>query len=136
MSHEEQPMKRKTLDAAGAEARTPLFVIAIVVASAAMAVTTASRSAAEEAPPQAAKMARASEVGDATSAWLELQRSNKASAPALPTLGAEAGLAYDRYLDSFKTKIPASFASPIETRGPSFGDYGNGGGAGASTNSN
>ncbi|WP_258187501.1 DUF3613 domain-containing protein [Trinickia symbiotica] len=131
-------MKRKTLDVIRTAARMPLFAIAVIVSAAAVIVATSSPSAAEETSPRAANRTRASEVGDATSAWLELQRSNQAAGPALPTLGAEAGLAYDRYLDSFKTKIPASFASPIETRGPSFGDYGNGGGsgAGASTNSN
>ncbi|TDG25666.1 DUF3613 domain-containing protein [Paraburkholderia silviterrae] len=56
-----------------------------------------------------------SEVGHATQAWLELQRSNTQAAPALPMLGAEAGYAYRRYMKSFDTEIPASFGSTIQT---------------------
>jgi hypothetical protein len=54
---------------------------------------------------------RAVQIGDATSAWLELQRSNAAAAPALPMPGAQATLAYERYMNSFRTKIPATFGS-------------------------
>jgi hypothetical protein len=67
-----------------------------------------------------------SEVGHSTAAWLELQRSNAAAAPALPTLGAEAGYAYRRYLQSFETPIPPSFGSSVDTHGA-------GGGAGGAT---
>jgi hypothetical protein len=56
---------------------------------------------------------RASDVGEATSAWLALQRGNAAAAPALPTPGAQATLAYERYMDSFRTRIPASFGSTL-----------------------
>ncbi|RFU48239.1 DUF3613 domain-containing protein [Paraburkholderia sp. DHOC27] len=52
-----------------------------------------------------------SEVDHATNAWLALQRSNTAAAPAQPMLGAEAGLAYQRYLTSFTSKIPESYGS-------------------------
>jgi hypothetical protein len=51
------------------------------------------------------------EVGHATRNWLELQRSNGAAAPAQPMLGAEAGLAYKRYLASFDAKIPTWYGS-------------------------
>jgi opacity protein-like surface antigen len=57
----------------------------------------------------------ASEIGHATLAWLDLQRSGRAAAPAQPTLGVEASLAYQRYLESFRTKIPASFGSSMDT---------------------
>lgn len=56
---------------------------------------------------------RAVPIGDATSAWLELQRTNSAAAPALPMPGAQATLAYERYMNSFRTKIPASFGSTL-----------------------
>lgn len=129
-------MRRMTLDAVFGGAAMPLVAVTVTVVLAMQTLTSASASAAEEVPSPATNASRASRVGDATAAWLELQRSNTAAAPALPTLGAEAGLAYERYLNSFKTKIPASFASPIEMRGSSFGDYGNGGGFGAAANSN
>jgi hypothetical protein len=58
----------------------------------------------------------ASEIGEATRAWLALQRSNAAAAPALPTPGAEATLAYERYMNSFRTRIPASFGSTLSVR--------------------
>ncbi|WP_246174045.1 DUF3613 domain-containing protein [Paraburkholderia hayleyella] len=73
-----------------------------------------------------------SEAGYAARAWLTLQSSNAAAAPALPMLGAEAGLAYQRYLDSFKTKIPALFGSSMESvvnGDPLRGDYHNSGSA-------
>jgi hypothetical protein len=60
-----------------------------------------------------------SEVGHSAAAWLELQRSNAAAAPALPTLGAEAGYAWRRYLKSFETPIPASFGSSVDSHGGS-----------------
>ena len=54
-----------------------------------------------------------SEVGHATKAWLELQSSNAAAAPARPMLGEEAGLAYRRYMESFKSKIPDLYGSAL-----------------------
>ncbi|WP_322053767.1 DUF3613 domain-containing protein [Paraburkholderia bannensis] len=53
------------------------------------------------------------EVGHSTEAWLELQRSNAQAAPAVPMLGAEAGYAWQRYMKSFDTDIPASFGSTV-----------------------
>jgi Protein of unknown function (DUF3613) len=80
---------------------------------------------------QTSRAPRASEVGHATLAWLDLQRSGRAAAPLQPTLGVEASLAYQRYIESFRTKIPASFTSSIDT-GYSGNqlhvDYTNGGG--------
>lgn len=57
------------------------------------------------------------EVGHSAQAWLELQRSNAQAAPALPMLGAEAGYAWQRYMKSFDTAIPASFGSTVLTGG-------------------
>ena len=69
-----------------------------------------------------------SEIGHATKAWLELQRSNTAAAPAQPMLGEEAGLAYRRYMESFKSKIPDLYGSAI--------NQGSGGGSGGQLPSN
>ncbi len=68
----------------------------------------------------------ASEVDHATLAWLDLQRSNAAAAPAQPMLGAEAGLAYQRYLQSFTAKIPAQYGSALD-QGGGGGNGGTGG---------
>jgi hypothetical protein len=54
-----------------------------------------------------------SEVGHATAAWLDLQRSNSQAAPEQPMLGEEAGLAYQRYMGSFKSKIPETYGSAL-----------------------
>jgi uncharacterized membrane protein YccC len=62
-----------------------------------------------------------SEVGHATRTWLELQRSNAAAAPARPMLGAEAGLAYKRYMESFNSKIPDVYSSMMSQGGGSAG---------------
>jgi hypothetical protein len=62
---------------------------------------------------QANEPARASEIGTSTEAWLALQRGNAAAAPALPMPGAQATLAYERYMNSFRTKIPESFGSTL-----------------------
>ncbi|MFP6558709.1 DUF3613 domain-containing protein [Paraburkholderia sp. B3] len=70
---------------------------------------------APQAHAQATDAAPNSEIGHSASAWLELQRSNAQAAPALPMLGAEAGLAWRRYLKSFDTEIPASFGSSVDT---------------------
>lgn len=68
---------------------------------------------------------RASEVGHATAAWLDLQASNREAAPeAAPMSGAAATLAYQRYLDSFRHPIPDTFGSRLSGSGS-----GNGGGS-------
>jgi len=72
----------------------------------------------------------ASEIGHATLGWLELQRSGAVAAPPLATLGEEATLAYNRYMESFKTKIPASFGSSVNQGGNQLHvDYTNSGGS-------
>ncbi|MFM0242693.1 DUF3613 domain-containing protein [Paraburkholderia phytofirmans] len=75
---------------------------------------------------------RASEVGHATRAWLDLQGSNKQAAPALPMLGAEAGLAYRRYMESFKSKIPDLYGSALNTGSGGNGAMAVNGGLGGS----
>ncbi|MFM0227162.1 DUF3613 domain-containing protein [Paraburkholderia dipogonis] len=70
---------------------------------------------AQSGPQGARPTVRASEVGHATRTWLDLQSSNVEAAPALPTLGAEAGLAYRRYMESFKSKIPDLYGSALNT---------------------
>jgi hypothetical protein len=69
---------------------------------------------APQAHAQASNAVPNSEIGHSASAWLELQRSNAQAAPAQPMLGAEAGLAWRRYLKSFDTVIPASFGSSVD----------------------
>ena len=72
----------------------------------------------------------ASEIGHSTRDWLEIQRSGAQAGPPLATLGDEAGLAYQRYMESFKTKIPASFGSSMSGGGNQLHvDYTNGGGS-------
>ena len=66
-------------------------------------------------------VARVSEMGHSTRAWLDLQSSNREAAPALPMLGAEAGLAYRRYMESFKSKIPDLYGSALNTGSGSGG---------------
>jgi hypothetical protein len=70
---------------------------------------------------------RASDVGGSTDAWLALQRDNRAAGPALPMLGDAASLAYQRYLDSIRNKIPASMGSPLNPDGGGQSSGGQGG---------
>ncbi|BEV51581.1 hypothetical protein BconGalA64_40810 [Burkholderia contaminans] len=42
-----------------------------------------------------------------------MQRDNRAAAPTQPVFGDVASLAYQRYLDSFKNKIPDSMNSQL-----------------------
>ncbi|AJY44034.1 DUF3613 domain-containing protein [Burkholderia humptydooensis] len=65
----------------------------------------------------------ASEIGHASQTWFALQASNREAAPAQPMIGEAASLAYARYLESFKTKIPAFYGSAAGMSG------GGGGGA-------
>ncbi len=74
---------------------------------------------------------RNSEIGHAAHAWLAIQRSNSAAAPAQPMLGAEAGYAYKRYLKSFDTEIPATFGSSVKSGGTTGGGQSNGTSGGA-----
>ncbi|WP_175905005.1 DUF3613 domain-containing protein [Burkholderia seminalis] len=53
----------------------------------------------------------ASEIGHATNALLDLQRSNRAAVTPQPIDGAAGTYAYQRYIDSFKTTIPQWFGT-------------------------
>ncbi|SDH70785.1 DUF3613 domain-containing protein [Paraburkholderia phenazinium] len=87
---------------------------AVVAALMALAAVAAGGMNAARAQTQAAQPpVRNSEIDHATNQWLALQRSNTAAAPARPMLGAEANLAYKRYLESFNSKIPDFYGSSI-----------------------
>ncbi len=64
-------------------------------------------------------------VGDRTSQWLDSQREGRNPGNLLPIPGAEAGLSYRRYIDSFGKPIPdqlgytASSATTSSTAGTS-----------------
>ena len=100
------------------------FGVAMGVAASAVAQT------GETAQPVEAtqRPVRASDIGHSTRAWLDLQSSNAQAAPALPTLGAESGLAYRRYMESFKSKIPDLYGSALNTGSGGGGSGGSGGG--------
>jgi hypothetical protein len=57
------------------------------------------------------------QIGDSTQAWLAMQASNAAAAPAQATPGAQASAAYERYMKSFETAIPEHFTSSVEDAG-------------------
>lgn len=61
--------------------------------------------------------AGASDVDRSTREWLSMQRDNRAAAPTQPLLGDVASLVYQRYLDSFKNKIPTSMSSQLGSAG-------------------
>ena len=98
------------------------FGVAMGVAASAVAQTNDAAQPVKATEP----MVWASEVGHSTRAWLDLQSSNTEAAPALPMLGAEAGLAYRRYMESFKSKIPDLYGSALNS---GSGGGGSGGGA-------
>lgn len=112
--------------AVSAAARTPGHHAAVVAIAWFAMVLTAPAAHAQGAQIPGGTV-RNSEIGHSTEAWLALQRSNAQAAPALPMLGAEAGYAYQRYLNSFDTAIPASFGSTVQSGG------GQGGGGGAAS---
>ncbi|MGU7854580.1 DUF3613 domain-containing protein [Burkholderia orbicola] len=68
----------------------------------------------------------ASEIGHATSALLDVQRSNRAAATPQPIDGAAGTYAYQRYIDSFKTPIPQWFGTMSASGGGSSGGSGGG----------
>lgn len=71
-----------------------------------------------------------SDVGRSTRDWLAMQRDNRAAAPTQPVSGDVASLVYQRYLDSFKNKIPDSMSSQLGAAGGMSGGM-SGGGQGA-----
>lgn len=109
--------------------RAPLRSVAVALAISMGMPLCAVAQTSDAAQPAEAQQApvRASEVGHSTRAWLDLQSSNTQAAPAQPMLGAEAGLAYRRYMESFKSKIPDLYGSTLNS---GAGGNGNGGGSG------
>ncbi|PLZ03365.1 DUF3613 domain-containing protein [Burkholderia sp. WAC0059] len=100
--------------------RTARGVLALaLLAVCAGAAAQTSPPPAQEASPETPAVAhhrhriRASEIGRSTTAWLALQRGNTEAAPAQPMLGAEAGLAWQRYMNSFRHPIPDQYDSPV-----------------------
>ncbi|HDV6323697.1 TPA: DUF3613 domain-containing protein [Burkholderia multivorans] len=69
----------------------------------------------------ACAQATASDVGRSTTEWLSMQRDNRAAAPTQPVLGDVASLVYQRYLESFKHKIPESMGTQVGAAGMSGG---------------
>ncbi|AIS93935.1 DUF3613 domain-containing protein [Burkholderia thailandensis] len=96
---------------------------ALCAAALALALALACAASAARAQSPQHDAPSASEIGHATQTWFALQASNREAAPAQPMIGEAASLAYARYLDSFKTKIPAFYESAAGMSG--------GGGAGA-----
>lgn len=72
--------------------------------------TTATLAAADATEPPA--------VGASTRTLLAQQRSGSQAAPQLPMLGATSDLAYQRYLESFKGKIPERMTSELSKGSP------------------
>ncbi|WP_423378925.1 DUF3613 domain-containing protein [Burkholderia sp. LMG 32019] len=66
---------------------------------------------------QDADAPHASDVERSAKEWLAMQRGNRAAAPAQPVLGDVASLVYQRYLDSFKNKIPDTMNSQLGAAG-------------------
>lgn len=66
---------------------------------------------------QQGAMPAASDVGHSTRDWLSMQGGNRAAAPTQPLLGDVASLVYQRYLDSFKNKIPDSMSKQLGSSG-------------------
>ncbi|HGO6078692.1 DUF3613 domain-containing protein [Burkholderia cenocepacia] len=66
---------------------------------------------------QDADAPHASDVERAAREWLAMQRDNRAATPTQPVLGDVASLVYQRYLDSFKNKIPDTMNSQLGSAG-------------------
>ncbi|KVK85982.1 hypothetical protein WS90_06660 [Burkholderia cepacia] len=66
---------------------------------------------------QDVQVSHVSDVERSAREWLTLQRDNRAAAPTQPVLGDVASLVYQRYLDSFKNKIPDTMNSQLGAAG-------------------
>jgi hypothetical protein len=97
-------------------ARIAGLSLTTTMAAVALAMAGGADSAYAQSDP-APRPPRSSEIDHSTDQWLALQRSNTATAPVRPMLGAEAGLAYKRYLESFNSKIPDFYGSSIGQAG-------------------
>ena len=54
-------------------------------------------------------------IGDSARSLLALQRSGQQAGPELPMLGAASALAYQRYLDSHKYRIPENMSTLLRS---------------------
>ncbi len=73
--------------------------------NAASTATSASAGAGAPATAEGGKRAKV-EIGARTSQWLDTQREGRSAGNLLPIPGAEAGLSYRRYIESFGKPIP------------------------------
>ncbi|WP_260854548.1 DUF3613 domain-containing protein [Paraburkholderia sp. BCC1884] len=122
-------MKQGKMKRGGA---APALCVAAAVAISMLASAVAVAQTNDGAPAAAMQAPVANtEIGHSTLAWLDLQRSNTQAAPALPMLGAEAGLAYRRYMESFKSKIPDLYGSALKAGGSGDAGGGSGGALGS-----
>lgn len=107
--------RRSTAKARGDNAARLMVVTLVSAVLLAGSDMTAAQQAAAPSDQQSAQ-APVQQVGDATSAWLQLQRSAAEGSEPQPMLGAEATAAYRRYLESFNSKIPPFFASSLQSQ--------------------
>ena len=93
-------------------------LIYVTLVSAVLLAGSDMASAQQSAQPSDQQSAQApvQQIGDATSAWLQVQRSGAQGSEPQPMLGAEATAAYRRYLESFNSKIPPFFASSLQSQ--------------------
>jgi hypothetical protein len=92
------------------------LVSAVLLAGSDMASAQQSAQPSDQQSAQQSAQASVRQIGDATSAWLQLQRSGAEGSEPQPMLGAEATAAYRRYLESFNSKIPPFFASSLQSQ--------------------
>lgn len=77
----------------------------------------AAHASAASAETQIAKRPAARHVGDTTTSLLAAQADGSIAGPGLPMLGATGNLSWQRYLDSFKYRIPENFTNRINQSG-------------------
>ncbi len=91
----------------GGNAATATGTAESVAPAAAGGTAQAETSTGESAPAAVDQNKRTKvEVGARTSQWLDSQREGRSAGNLLPIPGAEAGLSYRRYIDSFSKSIP------------------------------
>lgn len=112
----------------GTSMRTTIVAVSKAALLAACTASLACGTAAVPAQAQESGARQAGQPGAATRAWLDLQRGGRAAATPEPMLGEEAGIAYERYMKSFRTKIPGRFGSTLEGGNALRVDYLNVGG--------
>lgn len=127
-SHARRPLRGRTSRAGRRSRSAAAFAAGLVLAaSAAFGQLRPSSGAgsigASSATSRIGVSSGADHIGEPTRAWLELQASGSAASAPQTTLGAEATLAYQRYLDSFRNQIPPFFDSSVQstTRGSGSG---------------